>query len=449
MLFTDFVDRAEFQHLLPNSGRNTKSIIKLANFLVSWTNELHPNLEARNALFPNWIEPAPPGDVQPNPPDRPDQIHIYTRKLNSDRELGLIASSVSKYLAENPDKTAAILAPRNARGKAISQVIRTEYQLEPVELLNSTLSTRKTTGALLRVLIFLQDPISPRKLSSAFETYHRDLRQDDNSWKNIESLSKKLKKLKSTEVFLAPEPGSSQDLISPDLSSEDVEYLHQFQRSAQLWLSSAILPVDQQILTIANHLFDSPDELSLAHKLSVFIKQIQNRHPDWGLAYLIDELKALARNERKFFPALNEDKFDPAAHPGKVVVTTAHKAKGLEWDRVYLISANNYNFPSGDPEDSYIAEKWFIKDNLNLPAETLAQLDQVLRGDQAPYIEGKATLLARDEYIKERLRLLYVSITRAKEELIITWNSGRNGKQTPALPLEALADFYHENIKHG
>jgi DNA helicase-2/ATP-dependent DNA helicase PcrA len=56
--------------------------------------------------------------------------------------------------------------------------------------------------------------------------------------------------------------------------------------------------------------------------------------------------------------------------------------------------------------------------------------------------EGVATQQARLAYIAERLRLLYVGITRARRELFITWNSGRRrGKrQQAALALVALWD---------
>ena len=53
------------------------------------------------------------------------------------------------------------------------------------------------------------------------------------------------------------------------------------------------------------------------------------------------------------------------------------------------------------------------------------------------YSEGQATLAARTDYVRERLRLLYVGITRAKEELVLTWNTGR-GTQTQALGFAAL-----------
>ena len=34
------------------------------------------------------------------------------------------------------------------------------------------------------------------------------------------------------------------------------------------------------------------------------------------------------------------------ATPGKVTIATMHAAKGLEWDRVYLMAVSNYGFPS-------------------------------------------------------------------------------------------------------
>ena len=54
------------------------------------------------------------------------------------------------------------------------------------------------------------------------------------------------------------------------------------------------------------------------------------------------------------------------------MVSTMHKAKGLEWDRVYMLSVNNYDYPSNQPNDRFISEKWFVRDGLNLEAEALA-----------------------------------------------------------------------------
>jgi DNA helicase-2/ATP-dependent DNA helicase PcrA len=122
-----------------------------------------------------------------------------------------------------------------------------------------------------------------------------------------------------------------------------------------------------------------------------------------------------------------------------------HKAKGLEWDRVYLMSVNNYDFPSGQANDRYISEKWFVRDGLNLEAEALAQLDAAQStGAYDWYTEGAATLAARMDYVKERLRLFYVGITRAKQDLLVTWNTGRQGDATPSLALAALIGWMEE-----
>ena len=136
-----------------------------------------------------------------------------------------------------------------------------------------------------------------------------------------------------------------------------------------------------------------------------------------------------------------------------------HKAKGLEWDRVYLMSVNNYDFPSNMPNDRFISEKWFVRSGLDLSAEALAQLSALggsrLLASRPPnseydwYEEGAATMRSRLDYVKERLRLFYVGITRAKRDLIVTWNSGRQGDATPSLALSELMGWWEtEAIKH-
>jgi len=56
--------------------------------------------------------------------------------------------------------------------------------------------------------------------------------------------------------------------------------------------------------------------------------------------------------------------------------------------------------------------------------------------------EGTATMRSRLDYVKERLRLLYVGITRTKRDLIVTWNSGRQGDATPSLAMSELMGWW-------
>jgi DNA helicase-2/ATP-dependent DNA helicase PcrA len=105
-----------------------------------------------------------------------------------------------------------------------------------------------------------------------------------------------------------------------------------------------------------------------------------------------------------------------------------------------LLSANNYDFPFVQQYDSYISEKWFIRDQLNLEAETISKLTAVIQGQLSDYFkpEGIATEKARIDYSSERIRLFYVGITRARNELSITWNTGRRGDAKPSIPFEAI-----------
>ena len=82
-------------------------------------------------------------------------------------------------------------------------------------------------------------------------------------------------------------------------------------------------------------------------------------------------------------------------------------------------------------------------------AEALAQLNAATSSSEYDwYDEGVATLASRVDYVKERLRLFYVGITRAKRELIVTWNTGRQGDATPSLALSALMGWW-ETVDHS
>ena len=51
---------------------------------------------------------------------------------------------------------------------------------------------------------------------------------------------------------------------------------------------------------------------------------------------------------------------------------------------------------------------------------------------------------SRIDYVRERLRLLYFGTTRAKRDLIVTWNSGQKGDATPNLAVEALRGWWEK-----
>lgn len=437
---------------LPISGRSTQSIIDLANYLVHWTQTSHPQIDVRDALqSPPEIIAAPPDDPQPNPHDHESVIHFSSRKYTPLDEIKAVCDSIERWLPKNSQATVAVLAPRNMRAFEVADELRRRDIPCIDHLLRSTSTTRFSAGTLGNILRYLADPQSSSKLAKAYLVYHRQDLGDAEKSQWIKEASELIQKNHHVEEFIWPYPGKDW-LEHTDLTKTNqpvYEDLVNFRLAIQQWQSSILLPVDQIVLNLAHLLLHEPAELAVAHKLAVLLRTASELHPAWRIPELTEELAVIARNERRFLGFAEDDTgFDPERHRGKVVVSTIHKAKGLEWDRVYILSANNYDFPSGMTGDTYISEKWFLRDNLNLPAEAIAQVQSlILAGEYDRYLEGQASKFARLDYVRERLRLFYVGITRAKKELIITWNSGRRGESSQSAAFIALQEFWDQQNK--
>jgi DNA helicase-2/ATP-dependent DNA helicase PcrA len=451
----NFLHRKDVTGLeLPNSGRSTLSIINLANYLVEWTQNDHPVKEARDALrSPPLIELTPLDDPQSNPIDDPTGVHLVMRQYTPQEEILAVTDSISRWLPEHQDWTVAVLTPRNTRAfELVDELRRRDIPYED-GLLRSSSSTRYSAGVLGNLLSYLSEPGSARKLSTVYKVWRRTEREDEQENVEVERIATQLSKITRVEDFIWPSPEVDL-LMHPEMESMDQEMassLDYFHRLVRRWQSATLLPIDQMVLTLAQDLLHGQVELALAYKLAVLLRQASQAHPSWRLPELSEELGVIARNERRFIGFSEEDAgFDPIKYVGKVIISTVHKAKGLEWDRVYLMSVNNYDFPSAQENDSYIAEKWFLRDGLNLEAETLAQLTAVLSTDEYKwYQEGEATQRARLDYVRERLRLLYVGITRARKDIVITWNTGRKGALFPSIPLLALYEFWGGREKNA
>jgi DNA helicase-2/ATP-dependent DNA helicase PcrA len=443
----NFMQEADFPRELPNSGRSTQSIMDLANTLIDWTQEQHPVEAVRGALTEPHIEPTPPGDPQPNPPDDPGKVQLISQKFSPREEIQAVADSLEHWLPEHPDETVAVLVPRNQRGFELVNELK-RRRIEYFEILRSTSPTRMAAGSLGNVVNYLADPGSPRKLASAYRVWRRQDREEDASKARYRQVTELLRKCRRVEDYIWPRAGQDwlDSLLLDENDPEIYTEIAEFREIVRRWQGTALLPIDQIILTLAQDLFSEPSELAIAHKLAVILRRAGEMHQDWRLPELTEELAVVARNERRFLGFSQDDTgFEPERHKGVVVIATMHKAKGLEWDRVYLMSANNYDFPSGLEYDRYISEPWYLGGHLNLEAEALAQLQAAFSTDEYHWYEqGAATQQARLDYVAERLRLLYVGITRAKKELVITWNSGRQGSLQPAIPFVALQSYWEE-----
>jgi len=437
-LLRGFLERPEVTPVeLDQSGRSALGIIELANALVDWTVDAHPLPAARAAFRRQHIHPTAPDDPQPNPADR-CEIFVFDSPLSPEKEVDAIVTSLARWLPEHPEETVAVLVPDNARGGKFSAALQ-QKGLPCVELLNVTSSTRDAAGILSDVLSLVAQPEDRNALRRAFIAWERA--HDERA--GGESLAARfIGRCREPQAFLWPHEEDYLQQGPADPASRQA--LAAFRADAQRWQRAALLPVDQLVLTVAQDLFSAPAELALAHQFAVVLRGYADDNPEWRLPELVHELREIATNPRRKFNAIGEDDnaFDPTAHQGEVVIATMHKAKGLEWDRVYLTAVNNYDYPAGGEHDTYRGEPWYMREGFNPTAEILAQLDALISGE--PYAEGEASLAARHDYIAERLRLLYVGITRARKDLILTWNIGKGRLPCQAAVALSALRTYHE-----
>jgi DNA helicase-2/ATP-dependent DNA helicase PcrA len=444
-LLREFVSEADESPELAQSGRSQPSIIKLANGTIWWSKESHPNKEVRGALTEPYIEGTSEGDPQPNPPDRPGRIAFVDNGYTEEQEIKLVARSLEKWIEENPDKTAAILAPVRSIGVKAANHLEERGLPYTDTLLKTTTETRKTAQRIERVVEYLAKPDSAARLARCYAQWRYSQAEEPGS-EDIKKVGGLIAGIDRVEEYIWPQ-GERSWLAEEEagLSNAELTRLEDFREKVRYWLDLSGLPIGQLVMALGRDFFTDPDQLALVQKFAGLLRRASSYNQDWGLPELSEELEVIAENQRRFEGVGGEETdFNPDEHKGEVTISTMHGAKGLEWDRVHLLGVNDYHFPAAVAGDSFMPEKWYIRDDLNLQAETLAQLD-ALSGDST-YSEGEATIEARREYARERIRLFYVCVTRAREELMVTTNIGRFEDNVPALIFNKMSEFYDEHV---
>ena len=103
---------------------------------------------------------------------------------------------------------------------------------------------------------------------------------------------------------------------------------------------------------------------------------------------------------------------------------------------------NNYAFP-GDPEtDQFMSRPYYVKDQWDLPAELMAVVDHALDQRLDGFMPGVATVDNCAAYVSERLRLLYVGLTRAREQVVLVPDCGRSRNQNAQAEAHRELDDY-------
>jgi DNA helicase II / ATP-dependent DNA helicase PcrA len=394
---------------LTMAGRSSPDIIELANDLVRWARTEHPEARCRTALEDQLIEPVPLDFPFANP--QPAGYTIASRTYETyERELNEVARLAADKARRSPDRTLAILLPINAM--VTSMVERLEPEGVPIRQIGGPTSPERqqTTMDLLTVMDFLAVPHEPARLLKALGSLLHQPRPEEAPFAAFvqncrpEDLFFPLDGSQPFEALFAACPECRGDLA-----------LHGALEQLHGWLPQALIPADELVVILAGDMKLQGEELSIAHHLAVRCRRLLQENPAFGLPdaaqALYGDLQAMGRFSDNVY---DRKGFKP--QPGVVYVTTCHSAKGLEWDTVYVASLTRGEYPSM-AQDKVRSEHWFLPDDVvNPEALAQAELAEVLGEDPGTDPVSRAKF----ELIAERLRLLYVALTRAKENLMLT-----------------------------
>ena len=147
---------------------------------------------------------------------------------------------------------------------------------------------------------------------------------------------------------------------------------------------------------------------------------------------VIAELRTSNR-QRSLVP--NGEDLTPA-RPGQVQILTLHRSKGAEYDAVWIPDLGSYTLPRRGAMSRF---PWFTDEVNLLGLKGLVAQSAVVRHAQGlPFDEGAVLEAARQEAVAEKLRLLYVGITRAERFLTLSCNT-YEGRTAPPRHIQELA----------
>ncbi|MFO7679070.1 MAG: ATP-dependent helicase, partial [Chloroflexota bacterium] len=432
---------------LPNSGRCAPLIMGAANTMLDWVIDHHPIDEVRHNTFRRQhILPTPPGDAQPNPPDSEAAIRIAVYKHREDEELPSIARLAQQYGAQHPAHTLAILVPTNQTGYLLADHLD-ELGADYDNLLRGGSREREIAAGIHAILALLADPLNSKALVNAHAALHAlDHPAAAFPAEDLPRLHTILRSVYQPEALLFPAPGATPESALPAgvAQEDDITAVLRFTAFLQHLFDLRTLPIDDLALSLGDELFARGElhevDLAIAYQIAAILRRWRDANPEWRLPELAAQLADVAQGRRHLpITAPADLGYEPS--PGRITLTTQHSAKGLEWDAVYLVGVDGFWIP-GSLEAPFLGVHDFLGGDPN--AEAAAQLRYLMQGDAGLYNGRSATDSAHIEIISERLRLLYVGITRAKRFLHLSRSRATRqfNKDRTAEPATVLGVLY-------
>jgi DNA helicase II / ATP-dependent DNA helicase PcrA len=451
IFFREFCEVCQSQGNLAEmdqAGRSTPIIINAANFMLQWVNQRYgrptghqpenasrtheahqPNSPAALPFRYQQIRLVSPDDPQVDANPAPEGTGLELRfPRDIYHTVELIGQRVADVLTRHPDGRAAVLVRENRQGKFVANLLRhpeqfgLEVNLPELGIQIYDVGERDrhshVPAEVLALLQFLDRPHSPDYLKAALQVLvNRQLipTQDLNALASL------------PEQFLYPGP------LDPTQS----EAMQQARRYCTSLLRAHLeLPHYQLIPFLALTLKYDQSELATADKLAARIAQ--QTAANASMAMTLEALSEIVRSER-FEPVETDDPEARYTRSGQLTIITMHKAKGLDWDYVFIPFLHEQMIPGSlwvPPQTQFLG-------NFTLAEVARAQIRASIHHEFPLPDTEAAWKRAGTLKIAEEFRLLYVAMTRAKRLLWMsaarkapfTWSKPDNLEERAICPV--------------
>ncbi|MBF2013905.1 MAG: ATP-dependent helicase [Rivularia sp. T60_A2020_040] len=431
--FRQFCQECDSQGLLATmnqAGRSSRIIIETANFALEWVNSLYQKNQKQSETYPlplpfrnQRILPVDYNDPQKNanPAAVGRGVEIYTpRDIHHTVEL-LSKRIIELFPQDNENNgSAAILVRENRQGTWLSQALRPICKQHNILLYDVGEQDRHShvPEEILAILQFCDRPHSADYLKAALGVLVKRRLIEPQDLNALASLP---------EEFLYPSP------LAP-LQTEVVKKAGDLCRD--LLNAHLELPLYQLISFIALKLEYQQAELATADKLSERINQ--QIFGNISMARMLGVLSEIVSSER-FEPVDTEDSEARYTKRNQLTIITMHKAKGLDWDYVFLPFLHENLIPG----KFWVPPQRKFMGDFTLSEVARAQIRAALHGERTLPDVIAAWEQAKHLKIAEEYRLFYVAMTRAKrllwisaaQEAPFTWSKPDNLQKQPASPV--------------